>query len=110
MTSTVNNGFGELPRERGNHHMVGGAVLSVTVILMAAYQRYTTSSPMISYDDAGLICAAISAVLLGRYGIRTLLLFAEEKSHVNARYSQSLEKAFKSCMTFSGRESVGDFD
>lgn len=105
MTS-VNNGFGPLPKKRGKNNLIFGGILSTMFLIGVVHNRYKQSNPLFLYDDVGLLCAVLSAVMLGRYVVRTLILFSEERCHVNARYSKSQKTALNACMTFTGQEPV----
>lgn len=97
----ANNGFGELPKQRGSGSLLAIAISLLIYIAVVFSYRSNTNSPQLWFvEDIGMICAVVSSILLGEF-LRSLILLGEEKNHLSSRYSHSLFKAFLACIPVS---------
>ena len=99
--SIANNGFGKLPKLRGFGSVLAGTIAFLIYIAIVLSYRSHKSSPLLWLaEDIHVICATISAILLGEF-MRSIIIFGEEINHVSTRYSNSFPKAFTACIPFS---------
>lgn len=98
MSRPVNNGFGELPEDRGDNQTLFGYISLGVFMFCLSYYRFWYSLDYITMDDIYLFGLVFFSIMLGR-AFRTCLLLTEEVKHLSSRYGNCMKKAIRACLS-----------